>query len=120
VLWRRDPSGEIEVAVVHRPRYDDWTLPKGKRDGGETDLETALREVKEETGLDAAPGAVVGSARYNSADGPKVVTYFALEAAAGEFVANDEVDDLRWLGRAAARLLLTYQRDREILDRLSV
>ena len=119
VLWRRRPPGgpDVEVAVVHRPRYDDWSLPKGKADAGETALETALREVAEETGFQARPGAELGTSRYQSLKGPKIVRYWEMEAVDGEFRPGDEVDQLRWLPPDQAIELLSYDRDRQILRR---
>ncbi|MFB9908011.1 NUDIX hydrolase [Allokutzneria oryzae] len=121
VLWRWDLSGKPEVAVVHRPRYDDWTLPKGKRDEGETIPATAAREVLEETGFTPVLGRGLGSVRYpvttvDGRSGQKVVDYFAARVAGGEFVPNDEVDALRWLGPEQAAVLLTRAHDRAILD----
>jgi 8-oxo-dGTP diphosphatase len=115
-VWRRGPGG-IEVAVVHRPSYDDWTLPKGKLDPGE-DFETAaLREVLEETGLRCRLGREVTSVSYEDRHGrSKLVRYWLMEPEAGEFAPNDEVDELRWLIREAAVKLLTYPRDRELLE----
>jgi 8-oxo-dGTP pyrophosphatase MutT (NUDIX family) len=116
IVWRRGPGG-IEVAVVHRPSYDDWTLPKGKLDPGE-DFETAaLREVLEETGLRCRLGREVTSVTYEDRHGrSKLVRYWLMEPEAGEFAPNDEVDELRWLIREAAVKLLTYPRDRELLE----
>ncbi len=122
VLWRRDARGALEVALVHRPRYDDWSLPKGKLDEGETDEQAALREVEEETGHTGDLGAPLGEVRYLQTrwgrTAEKVVTYWAMEARAGVFAASDEVDVLRWLPPQEARELLSYERDREVLDRL--
>lgn len=115
VLWRAGPV--LEVAVIRRPRYGDWTLPKGKRKRGETALEAALREVAEETGQRARPGLPLGASRYQFAGRDKVVEYWAMEALGGDFVAGDEVDEVRWLPAAEAEALLSYARDREILRR---
>ncbi|MEX2194623.1 MAG: NUDIX hydrolase [Thermoleophilaceae bacterium] len=104
------------IAVVHRPRYDDWTLPKGKLDPGEDFEQAALREVLEETGLECRIVEELGSTRYvDSKHRPKVVRYFRMEVAGGEFAVNDEVDELRWLSPEEARALLTYVRDRELV-----
>ncbi len=104
------------VALVHRPRYDDWTLPKGKLDNGESFEEAALREVEEETGLRARLLRELPSVSYEVRGRPKVVRYWLMEVESDEgFVANDEVDEVRWVEPAAARALLTYERDRDVL-----
>jgi 8-oxo-dGTP diphosphatase len=120
VLWR--PSGDegIEIAVVHRPRYDDWSLPKGKLDEGESFEEAALREVQEETGMRCALGRELGETHYEDRKGrPKVVRYWAMSDCDGEFQPNDEVDELRWLPIAEAKDALTYDFDRELIDRVA-
>jgi 8-oxo-dGTP diphosphatase len=104
------------VALVHRPRYNDWTLPKGKLDNGESFEEAALREVEEETGLRARLLRELPSVSYEVRGRPKVVRYWLMEVESDEgFVANDEVDEVRWVEPAAARALLTYERDRDVL-----
>lgn len=108
------------VLVVHRPRHGDWSLPKGKRDTGETDEACALREVEEETGLRCTLGMPLGTSEYLDRKGrQKVVRWWRMDAVDGEFAASDEVDEVRWLTVDEARSLLTYERDREVLDRLS-
>jgi len=119
VLWRLG-GGDREVALVHRPRYDDWSLPKGKRQPGEHVLETAVREVAEETGVVVLLGRRLRSTSYQSDGRPKVVDYWAARPAAGgsqaEFVPNDEVDLLDWLPVPAARARLSYTHDADVLD----
>lgn len=118
VLWRRSGSG-IEVAVIHRPRYDDWSFPKGKAKPAEHVLETAVREVTEETGLQPVLGRPLPTAHYESGGRPKRVDYWAARLAPGgssSFRPNDEVDDLQWLPVPAARAKLSYQRDAVMLD----
>lgn len=115
VVWRGN-SGKPEVLLVHRPRYDDWSFPKGKLDSGEGDRAAALREVEEETGLRVVLGPQLADQHYTISDGqPKVVTYWAAEPAPGSdisaFWPNDEVDDLRWVKLPQAPEILTYQRD---------
>jgi len=109
------------LALVHRPRYDDWTLPKGKHQPGEDDTTAALREVLEETGFHGRIERDLGVVRYTVEKRgvvlPKVVRYYVMQAAAGAFAPNDEVDELRWVTREQAAQLLTYERDREVLAR---
>jgi 8-oxo-(d)GTP phosphatase len=109
------------VALVHRPRYDDWTLPKGKHQPGEDDTAAALREVLEETGFRGRIEGDLGVVRYtverHGAVLPKVVRYYVMAVAGGAFAPNDEVDELRWVSREQAAQLLTYERDREVLAR---
>ncbi|MBV8541745.1 MAG: NUDIX hydrolase [Pseudonocardiales bacterium] len=114
-VWRTSPSGDVEVAVVHRPGLDDWSLPKGKPRSGETLPATAVREVAEETGHTVTLGARLGSTRYRVTEGEKVVHYWAARTTGGSFRPTDEVDELRWLPKAAASELLSYQRDRTLL-----
>jgi len=107
------------VAVIHRPRYDDWTLPKGKLEPGETVEAAALREVAEETGLVCRLGPRLGATRYRDRRGrPKVVDYFAMTVAGGEFRPNDEVDQMRWATPAEAIELVSHEGDRAILRAL--
>jgi 8-oxo-dGTP diphosphatase len=108
------------VLLVHRPRYDDWTLPKGKLDRGESFEEAALREVEEETGLRCTLGAELPSTHYrDNKDRPKVVRYWLMEVEHDPgFEPNDEVDELRWLAPGEAAALLTYERDTEMLGAL--
>jgi 8-oxo-dGTP diphosphatase len=115
VLWRGDQA-QPEVALVHRPRYDDWSLPKGKLDPGEHPLLAGLREIEEETGFAARPGRRLGSIRYDVTEGRKRVRYWACEASGGGFRANREVDELWWAPVAAARERLDPDRDRPVLD----
>jgi 8-oxo-dGTP diphosphatase len=105
------------VLLVHRPKYDDWSFPKGKLEGHESWEEAAVREVEEETGLRCEVGDLVGSTRYFVLHGPKEVRYYRMEAA-GEAHAQNEVDEVRWAPLEEARTLLTHERDRKLLDRL--
>jgi 8-oxo-dGTP pyrophosphatase MutT (NUDIX family)/phosphohistidine phosphatase SixA len=114
VLWRGDPASP-EVALVHRPRYDDWSLPKGKLDPGEHPLLGALREIEEETGCTARPGRRLGSLRYPVPEGRKRVRYWACEATGGRFEVNHEVDALRWAPLAEAHARLDLGHDARVL-----
>jgi 8-oxo-(d)GTP phosphatase len=119
VLRRVGPTG-IEVALVHRPRYDDWSLPKGKADVGESDEETAVREVEEETGLRPRLGRELPSTHYTDSRGrPKVVRYWTMTPESGSFEPHGEVDDVRWLPVAEAEEELSYERDVAVLQALS-
>jgi len=118
VLWR--PAGErgdIEIGLVHRPRYRDWTLPKGKLERGETVVAAAVREIDEETGHAVRLGRFVKRVSYDVGGGRrrKHVHYWSAQAISGQFVANSEVDELRWLTPDAAAKKLTYQLDRKVL-----
>ena len=118
VVWRKGDDGRPEFAVIYRPKYDDWTLPKGKLDPGETFEQAALREVEEETGLRCRLGKRLGDTHYRDRhDRPKLVQWWAMEAepGSGEFTPNDEVSELEWLSPADARRRLMYERDRELV-----
>ena len=107
------------IAVVHRPRYDDWSLTKGKLDEGESFEQAALREIEEETGLRCALGDELEPARYTDHHGrPKLVRYWRMTIVAGAFAPNDEVDELRWLAPPAACELLSYEHDRRLVQQL--
>ncbi|HZJ27519.1 MAG TPA: NUDIX hydrolase [Acidimicrobiia bacterium] len=119
---RRERAGSAEIVVVHRPRYDDWTLPKGKLDTGESFEDAARREVEEETGLRCALGRELAPVEYTDhRERPKLVRYWMMRvvgATAGESVPNDEVDELRWCTVEAAERLLTYEHDRALVRAL--
>jgi 8-oxo-dGTP diphosphatase len=118
VLWRPVATG-IEICLVHRPRYDDWSLPKGKLNEGEHPLAGAVREVVEETGLRPVVGRRLGSQHYELGPDRKVVDYWSMTPADGSFVATDEVDSLRWVAPSVAASTLTYDRDRELVARFT-
>lgn len=121
VLYRLPaPSGGVEVALVHRPRHDDWSLPKGKVDDGETWPFTAVREIHEETGYRCRLGPLLGDVEYPLPEGhTKRVRYWAALALDGSFVENDEVDELRWLPLDEAAGLVSYAEDRRTLKRFA-
>jgi 8-oxo-dGTP diphosphatase len=107
------------VLLVHRPKYDDWTFPKGKAEDGETDEECALREVREETGLSCELLSPAGLTEYVDSKGrPKVVRWYVMRPLDGEFEPTDEVDELRWEPPAEAAGLLSYSRDIRLLAAL--
>jgi 8-oxo-dGTP diphosphatase len=125
VVWRRGDGGAPELVVVHRPRYDDWSLPKGKLDRGEGWEDAALREVEEEVGLRCRLGEELSPVSYRDNKGrAKVVRYWLMEPEddVAEFEPNDEVDEMRWVDPGAAADLLSYPHDaalvREAAERL--
>lgn len=117
-VWRNS-NGTTEVAVAHRPRYDDWSLPKGKATRGEHPLATACREVREETGIHPVLGPRLPTQRYRSPTGAKVVRFWAMSGRDGEFTPTTEVDEALWLPVADARTVLTHRRDVTVLDALA-
>jgi 8-oxo-(d)GTP phosphatase len=130
VLWRAAGSVDdasaggstsaVEIALVHRPRYDDWSFPKGKLDRGETMPYAAVREVAEETGVRARLGPLLRDVHYTVPDGDKVVRYWSAEAVGDDgFTPGDETDELRWVTPARAAELLSYPHDRDVLRRFT-
>jgi 8-oxo-(d)GTP phosphatase len=118
-VWRRSPGDATEVALVHRPRYDDWSLPKGKLDAGEHALTAAVREIDEETGLAVVAGRRSLRTSYPVAEGLKRVDYWVMQALGGTFEPDHEVDDLRWLPVPAAADLCSHEQDRTVLADLT-
>ena len=118
VVWREGEGSKIELAIIHRPKYDDWSFPKGKLDTGEELISCAYREIMEETGLNIELGPYLGEVEYESIDGLKGVSYWAAEVLpdSKEFHANGEADLLEWHDVESARVKLTRDTDREILD----
>lgn len=121
VLYRIKKSGKVEVAVVHRPRYDDWSLPKGKVDRGEALPVTARRELAEETGHECILGQSLGESNYRLKNGAfKRVWYWAARDVGGKFEPSDECDKLEWLTVAEASERVTYELDQNVLDKFCV
>jgi 8-oxo-dGTP diphosphatase len=117
VVVRHRPVLASEYLLVHRPRYDDWSLPKGKLDTGESFKQAALREVEEETGMRCSALARVGTISYETPNrNMKVVRYWLLNAEGGSFAPNKEVDAIKWATEHEAHDILSYERDREVLD----
>jgi len=118
-VWRTSAKGTLKVLLVHRPRYDDWSLPKGKLMAGETHKRGALREVEEETGLRCRTGPELPETRYADRKGrTKRVRYWAMEPIDGSFTPNAEVDEARWFTVDAARETLSYRHDVDVVDAL--
>jgi 8-oxo-dGTP diphosphatase len=116
VVWRENSDGRVEVAIVHRPRYDDWTLPKGKVEPGETLISAAVREINEETGYDVRLGRHLRRVSYDlRGPGRKHVHYWSAEVVAGGFTPNHEVDEIRWLPVESASEDLSYRLDQKVL-----
>jgi 8-oxo-dGTP pyrophosphatase MutT (NUDIX family) len=113
----RSVDSRVEVLVVHRPEYDDWSFPKGKCHDGELDDDCVQREIGEETGLEVELERFLGESWYRDAkDRPKVARFWSLRPVGGEAVAQAEIDGVEWLEPDDARKRLSYDRDREILD----
>jgi 8-oxo-dGTP diphosphatase len=116
VVWRRGAKGHLEILVIHRPRYDDWTFPKGKLESGESHRSAARREVREETGLRARLGPKLVATNYRDQFGrPKTVRYWAMTVQGGSFEPNEEVDEVAWLSAKRAAKRLTYSFDQAVL-----
>lgn len=116
LVRRRHEDGTDEILIVHRPRYDDWSFPKGKLEPGESDEEAAVREVEEETGLHCRLDREVATTRYRDARGrQKTVRYWSMTPIGGRLEPANEVDEVRFVTLAEARELLTYERDSGLL-----
>ncbi len=120
IVWKETPEGR-RVAVIHRSRYGDWSLPKGKLIGNESWEEAAIREVKEETGCDVRITGYAGSASYVSKGNPKIVLFFTMEVVSESALTDfSEVQEVLWLSPEEALKKLDYERDRELLSKISV
>ena len=118
LVWRFGTGG-VELALVHRPAYDDWSFPKGKLSEGESELDAAIREVEEEVGVRCLIGRDVGTISYVDGKGrPKTVRYWEMRLADGDELAPaNEVDEARWVPIEHAAEMLTYEHDRALLHR---
>ena len=118
LVWRRNRAGEVELLLVHRPRYDDWSLPKGKAHRGESDRDTALREVEEETGLRCRLGAELATVRYRTERGEdKTVRWWSMTVRKDVgFAPDDEVDEVRWVTMEGFDHLGSFDSDRKVVD----
>jgi 8-oxo-dGTP diphosphatase len=118
VLLSRDHDGKTRVAVIHRPKYMDWSLPKGKLEEGESWRAAALREVEEETGYRCETSTELPRVSYLDRKGRrKLVRYWLMAPVDGQFEPHGEVDDLRWVTRNEAEELLTYPHDRDLVGK---
>ncbi len=118
LLWREVDSRNLEIALIHRPRYNDWSLPKGKIEGGETALQCAYREVFEETGIKASLTRQLGTVEYEESGELKRVIFWSAHCSldTGTFVVNEEVDELVWFTPEDALVKATHDSDRQIID----
>jgi len=117
VVRHRDDDGVVEVLLVHRPAYDDWSFPKGKCEDGESEEDAAVREVEEETGLRCRLERELATTRYRDSRGrPKTVRYWLMAPLGGHLAAANEVDEATFVAVDEARTLLTYPRDHELVD----
>jgi len=120
VIRRTGEDGALEVALIHRPKYEDWSLPKGKLEAGESHEEAALREVEEETGLTCRLERELEPVSYTDPKGrPKTVRYWEMTVESGDFRINREVDELQWLTLDDAVEKLTHGRDRDVIAAVS-
>jgi len=118
VVWRKNEKKKIEVVIIHRPKYDDWTFPKGKAEIGEPLISCAHREVSEETNIESAFGPYLGEVEYSTTDGKKKVSFWSAKAIKEkEFNPNSEVDQIKWVEVTKVKDLLTLDTDKKILEK---
>ena len=118
VVWRKSKKNKIEVVIIHRPKYDDWTFPKGKAEIGELLISCAYREVLEETNIETAFGAYLGEVEYLTNDGKKKVSFWSAKAIKETaFNSNSEVDQTKWVEVMKVKDLLTLDTDKKILEK---
>jgi 8-oxo-dGTP diphosphatase len=117
VLWRKNPQGDIEIAVIHRPRYDDWSIPKGKVENNESHIAAGYREILEETGYESIFGPEIGEVIYEFEGAPKEVRYWSAEATVKSGAPDlEEVDQIEWLSPKKAKEKLSNKDDRQVVD----
>ena len=120
LVWRKSKEKKIEIAVIHRPKYNDWTIPKGKVELNESSIACAYREVIEETSLETEFGMYLGEVKYQSLDGPKQVSFWSAQVVKeNTFTPNSEVDAIKWVEAAKAAKFLSLDSDREILSKFN-
>ena len=118
IVWRKHKEKFTEVAIIHRPKYDDWTFPKGKCEVNEALIACAHREVLEETNIHTEFGAYLGQVEYSTTEGRKQVSYWSAKVIDEKtFTANAEVDEIKWVAVTKVRELLSMETDKEILDK---
>lgn len=120
LVWRKSKEKKIEIAVIHRPKYNDWTIPKGKVELSESSIACAYREVIEETSIETEFGMYLGEVKYQSLDGPKQVSFWSAQVVKeNTFTPNSEVDEIKWVEAAKAAKFLSLDSDREILSKFN-
>ncbi len=120
LVWRKSKEKKIEIAVIHRPKYNDWTIPKGKVELNESSIACAYREVIEETSIETEFGMYLGEVKYQSLDGPKQVSFWSAQVVKENiFTPNSEVDEIKWVEAAKAAKFLSLESDKEILSKFN-
>ena len=120
LVWRKSKEKKIEIAVIHRPKYNDWTIPKGKVELSESSIACAYREVIEETSIETEFGMYLGEVKYQSLDGPKQVSFWSAQVVKeNTFTPNSEVDAIKWVEATKAAKFLSLESDKEILSKFN-